>query len=45
MMFMEVTGSLSISGSFSNGFTITEISNDTSLTDGSGNALLQKIFL
>ena len=36
-----ITGSLSISGSFTpNGFTITEISNDTSLTDGSSEAVI-----
>lgn len=36
-----ITGSLSISGSFTpNGFTITEISNDTSLTDGSSESVI-----
>ena len=36
-----ITGSLSISGSFSSdGFTITEISNDTALTDGSSEAII-----
>ena len=36
-----VTGSLSVSGSFSSdGFTITEISNDTALTDGSSEAVI-----
>ena len=36
-----ITGSLSVSGSFgSDGFTITEISNDTALTDGSSEAVI-----
>ena len=36
-----ITGSLSISGSFTpNGFTITEISNDTSLTDASSESVI-----
>ena len=36
-----ITGSLSVSGSFTpNGFTITEISNDTALTDGSSEAII-----
>ena len=36
-----ITGSLSVSGSFSSdGFTITEISNDTALTDGSSEAVI-----
>ena len=36
-----ITGSLSVSGSFSSdGFTITEISNDTALTDGSSEAII-----
>ena len=36
-----ITGSLSVSGSFSSdGFTITEISNDTALTDGSSESVI-----